>query len=177
VLQVPAAQRGWLDLGRVMLETRFPLGLFRAWSYVEPEARCLVYPRPEKSSLPPVSGEAANGAMRSPMPGNDDFAGLRGYQPSDSPRHVAWKAVARTDDMLTKQFAGETGAELWLDWQLLPVTLSIETRLSRMAGWVLAAERNGALYGLRLAEAAFPPSRGEAHRTACLQALALFRLS
>jgi uncharacterized protein (DUF58 family) len=177
VLPVPAPRRGWLAVGRVMLETRFPLGLFRAWSYVEPEARCLVYPRPEKSSLPPVSGEAANGAMRSPMPGNDDFAGLRGYQPSDSPRHVAWKAVARTDDMLTKQFAGETGAELWLDWQLLPVTLSIETRLSRMAGWVLAAERNGALYGLRLAEAAFPPSRGEAHRTACLQALALFRLS
>src|SRR5438045_890755 len=105
---------GWLALGRVMLETRFPLGLFRAWSYVEPEARCLVYPRPEKSSLPAASGEAASGAMRSPMPGNDDFAGLRGYQPSDSPRHVAWKAVARTDDMLTKQFAGETGAERWL---------------------------------------------------------------
>jgi len=50
VLQVPAARRGWLPLGRVMLETRFPLGLFRAWSYVEPDARCLVYPRPERAS-------------------------------------------------------------------------------------------------------------------------------
>src|SRR5256885_4859615 len=29
VLAVPAARRGWLPLGRVMLETRFPLGLFR----------------------------------------------------------------------------------------------------------------------------------------------------
>ena len=176
VLPVPAPSRGWLALGRVMLETRFPLGLFRAWSYVEPEARCLVYPRPEKFPLPPSSGEAASGALRSPTPGNDDFAGLRGYQPSDSPRHVAWKAVARTGDMLTKQFAGESGAELWLDWLSLPATLSIETRLSRMAGWVLAAERSGALYGLRLPDAEFPPSRGEAHRTACLQALALFRL-
>ena len=35
VLQVPAPERGWLALGRVMLETRFPLGLFRAWSYIE----------------------------------------------------------------------------------------------------------------------------------------------
>jgi uncharacterized protein (DUF58 family) len=42
---------------------------------------------------------------------------------------------------------------------------------------VLAAERSGALYGLHLPEADFPPSRGEAHRTACLQALALFRLT
>ena len=31
---VPAQRRGWMPLGRVMLETRFPLGLFRAWSYV-----------------------------------------------------------------------------------------------------------------------------------------------
>ena len=176
VLQVPAPSRGWLAPGRMMLETRFPLGLFRAWSYVEPEARCLVYPRPERSPLPPARGEAATGAMRSPTPGNDDFAGLRGYQPSDSPRHVAWKAVARTDDMLTKQFTGEAGAELWLDWQLLPATLSIETRLSRMTGWVLAAERSGALYGLRLPELQIAPERGDAHRTACLQALALFRL-
>lgn len=176
VLQVPAAKRGWLDLGRAMLETRFPLGLFRAWSYVEPEARCLVYPRPERSPLPPTSGEAAAGALRSPTPGNDDFAGLRGYQPADSPRHVAWKAVARTGDMLTKQFLGEAAAELWLDWRLLPPGLGVESCLSRMAGWVLAAERSGALYGLRLPGTEFPPARGEAHQAACLQALALFRL-
>ena len=176
VLQVPAASRGWLALGRVMLETRFPLGLFRSWSYVEPDARCLVYPRPERSPLPEASGEAARGAKRSPTPGNEDFAGLRGYQPSDSPRHVAWKAVARSGEMLTKQFADETGAELWLDWQLLPASLSVENRLSRMAGWVLDAERRGTLYGLRLPGTEFPPSRGEVHRSACLQALALFRL-
>jgi len=29
--------------------------------------------------------------LRTQATGNDDFAGLRGYQPSDSPRHVAWK--------------------------------------------------------------------------------------
>jgi uncharacterized protein (DUF58 family) len=175
VLSVPAQARGWQPLGRVMLETRFPLGLFRAWSYVEPAARCLVYPRPDRSPLPRPSGEAAAGAMRAPVPGNDDFAGLRGYQPADSPRHVAWKAVARSGEMLTKQFTGAAGAELWLDWQLLPATLSVETRLSRLAGWVLEAERSGALYGLRLPGSELGPAHGEAHRAACLQALALFR--
>jgi uncharacterized protein (DUF58 family) len=177
VLQVPAAQRGWFDLGRVMLEARFPLGLFRAWSYIEPEARCLVYPRPERSPLPPPSAEAGHGAMRSPMPGNEDFAGLRGYQAADSPRHVAWKAVARTGDMLTKQFAGESGAELWLDWQLLPAASSLETRLSRLAGWVMEAERGGALYGLRLPGVEIEPAHGDAHRASCLQTLALFKLA
>jgi uncharacterized protein (DUF58 family) len=176
VLAVPAAKRGRLALGRVMLETRFPLGLFRAWSYVEPDTRCLVYPRPERSPLPPFSGEAAAGALRTQTLGNDDFAGLRGYQRSDSPRHIAWKAVARSEDMLTKQFSGETAAELWLDARLLPASLTLEQRLSRLAGWVLAAERAGAHYGLRLPGVEIAPRRGDAHRAACLKTLALYGL-
>jgi uncharacterized protein (DUF58 family) len=177
VLGVPAATRGWLDIGRVMLETRYPLGLFRAWSYVQPEARCLVYPRPERSALPPSSGASSTGGMRSPTLGNEDFAGLRTYQRSDSPRHVAWKVVARSDEMLTKQFQGEAATDLWLDWALLPASLNLEQRLSRLAGWVLAAERSGARYGLRLPGVEHPPSRGEAHRTACMEALALYQLA
>ena len=177
VLAVPAARRGWLPLGRVMLETRFPLGLFRAWSYIEPDARCLVYPQPERSALPPPGAEAAAGALRTQTTGNDDFAGLRGYQPSDSPRHVAWKAVARSDVMLTKQFTGEAAAELWLDWRLLPARMGPEQRLSRLAGWVLAAERAGAHYGLRLPGLEIAPRRGDSHSAACLQALALYQAS
>jgi uncharacterized protein (DUF58 family) len=174
VLAVPAKRRGWLALGRVMLETRFPLGLFRAWSYVEPDARCLVYPRPEHSPLPARSADADRGGLRSPVPGSDDFAGLRGYQPADSPRHVAWKAAARSEDLLTKQFTGEAAAELWLDWQLLPPGAGVEQRLSLLAGWVLAAERGGATYGLRLPGAQIAPGRGTAHCASALQALALY---
>jgi uncharacterized protein (DUF58 family) len=180
MLAVPAQRRGWLPLGRVMLETRFPLGLFRAWSYVEPDSRCLVYPRPETSALPPVATSAQAGGARAHAQGNDDFSGLRAYQPSDSPRHVAWKSAARSgalhtrsEDMLTKQFAGDALAELWLDLKDLPSALGLEQRLARLAGWVLAAERAGTRYGLRLPGTEIAPGSGEAHRAACLQALAL----
>jgi uncharacterized protein (DUF58 family) len=173
-LAVPAPRRGWLRLGRVMLETRFPLGLFRAWSYLEPECGCLVYPRPLQGALPPPSPDASEGAARALVQGSEDFAGLRAFQRSDSPRHVAWKAVARTADMLTKQFSGEAAAELWLDWARLPPGLGTEERLSRLAGWVLAAERGGARYGLRLPGTELSPARGEPHRSACLRALALY---
>ena len=174
VLAVPSARRGWLPMGRVMLETRFPLGLFRAWSYIEPDARCLVYPKPERSPLPPPSADVDAGSLSRQSHGNEDFSGLRAYQLSDSPRHVAWKAVARSDDMLTKQFSGEAAAELWLDWALLPGALGAEQRLSRLAGWVLAAERSGALYALRLPGRELAAGRGEAHCAACLEALALY---
>lgn len=174
VLPVPAAKRGWLRLTRVMLETRFPLGLFRAWSYLEPDARCLVYPRPERTPLPAPAADAAAGGARAQAQGSDDFSGLRGYQSSDSPRHVAWKAVARAEEMLTKQFSGAAGAELWLDWSLVAGVASDEQRLARLCGWVLAAEQAGARYGLRLPSLEIAPGRGDAHRTACLQALALY---
>ena len=158
VLAVPARRRGWLPLGRVLLETRFPLGLFRAWSYIEPDARCLVYPQPERTPLPAPLAEAAAGALRSQAAGSDDFSGLRTYQLSDSPRHVAWKAVARSDELLTKQFTGEAAAQLWLDWRLLPATAGLEQRLSRLPGVEIA------------------PGRGDAHAGTCLQALALYEL-
>ncbi len=174
VLSVPAEKRGWLPLGRVMLETRYPLGLFRAWSYVEPEARCLVYPRPERSALPPSRADAATGSSRAHAAGNEDFAGLRNYHRADSPRHVAWKAVARSDKMLTKQFSGEAARELWLDWNLLPAALGLEQRLSRLAGWVLLAERSGAFYGLSLPGVEIPVGHGDTHAAACLHALAVY---
>jgi uncharacterized protein (DUF58 family) len=173
ILAVPAERRGWLALSRVMLETRFPLGLFRAWSYVEPDVQCIVYPRPERSPLPAPSAVAAAGAAREHAPGAEDFAGLRNYQLQDSPRHVAWKAVARSNDMLTKQFSGAAADELWLDWSALAPALDPERRLSVLAGWVLAAEQSGARYGLRLPRRGLAPDRGEAHRDACLRALAL----
>ena len=174
VLEALAERRGWLPIGRLMLETRYPLGLFRAWSYAEPDARCMVYPKPERSPLPPPSTEAALGAQRSPAAGNEDFSGLRTYQLSDSPRHVAWKAVARTDDMLTKQFTAEAAGDLWLDWATLPAALDVEQRLSRLAGWVLAAEGGGIRYGLRLPGTEISPARGDLHAAACLEALALY---
>lgn len=174
VLAVPAQRRGWLPLGRVMLETRFPLGLFRAWSYVEPDARCLVYPRPMRGALPAFSSSSSAGSARALAAGTDDFAALRAYQPSDSPRHVAWKAVARSDHLLTKQFTGESAAELWLDWRLLPAGMGPEERLSHLTGWVLAAEQSGARYGLRLPGLELAPANGDAQRDACLQALALY---
>jgi uncharacterized protein (DUF58 family) len=174
VLAVPTTRRGWLPLSRVMLETRFPLSFFRAWSYVEPEQRALVYPKPEHAALPPPAPDDQSGTARALARGNDDFSGLRDYHATDSPRHVAWKAVARTDVMLTKQFTGESSAELWLDWNGLPAGLDVEARLSRLTAWVLDAERAGANYGLRLPDAELAPGHGEEHRAQCLVALALY---
>jgi uncharacterized protein (DUF58 family) len=53
----------------------------------------------------------------------------------------------------------------------------VESRLSILCQWVLQAERFGQAYGLRLPGIAIPPSRGEAQRNRCLEALALFEVA
>lgn len=171
---VPTDRRGWLPLGRVTIETRYPLGLFRTWSHARPEARVLVYPRPELRPLPGETPHAASGGIHEHGAGSDDYAGLRTYQAGDSPRHIAWKAVARSDQLVTKQFTDPGARELVFDWRLLPPRSAVEERLSILTGWVVQAERTGERYALSLPGTLVPPGRGQDHATECLRALALF---
>lgn len=175
LLPCPTTRRGRLDPGRVTLSSRYPLGLFRAWSYPHPPLACIVYPQALDAPLPPVAAVADKG-YRQGVSGQEDFSGLRERQPSDPPRHIAWKAAARDfphRPLLVKQFAGGADEELWLDWALAPADVDDETRLSILAGWVLAAEARGARYGLALPARRIAPAQGHAHRNACLEALAL----
>lgn len=179
LISVPltARHRGWLDLPRVRLATRYPLGLFVAWSYLQPAMRCLVYPQPLLSPLPQAQA-ASTGGDPNDEGGQDDFAGFRERQPADSPRHVAWKASARNasdQPLLVKQFAGGAQRELQLAWALTDPEQSFETRISVLAGWVIAAEAAGISYGLHLPGRKIPPASGEAQRRLCLEALALFQ--
>jgi uncharacterized protein (DUF58 family) len=173
-LGIPARRRGRLRLPRVTVETRYPVGLFRAWSYVQPDIDTLVYPRPDDAPLPPAQLIPDTGAALSAGIGTDDFAGLRPYQPTDSPRHIAWKSVAHGNGVLTKVFAGRGAEELWLDFSDLLDGLDLEQRLSRLAGWVLQAEREGYAYGMRLPGKTIKPAHGPAHRDECLKTLALY---
>ena len=201
LLPAPAPQRGRLKPGRITLRTRYPLGLYRAWSYLQPSLSCLVYPQPIETPLP-AAGRIAEARERGgarDAAGDDDFNGLRQHQPSDSPRHVAWKALARDVEhapLLVKQFAGARSDELWLDWSAADPGRAVlhvdratnhraetasgsarngetEARLSLLTGWVLAAEREQLRYGVRLPGRTLPPGEGRAHRDACLEALAL----
>ncbi|WIM05671.1 MAG: DUF58 domain-containing protein [Candidatus Nitricoxidivorans perseverans] len=175
-LSLPAPRRGWLAMPRVTIETRYPLGLVRAWSYCAPDFHCLVYPHPAPDAPPlPFSRGGAGGRIGGGQ-GTDDFSGLRGHQPADPPRHVAWKIAARQDEaapLLTKQFAGTSSETLWLEWDSLPPGMDVESRLSLLARWALDAHGAGLAWGLRLPSATLAPTAGAEHLHACLKALAL----
>ena len=173
---IPTKNRGWLQLERVTMETRFPLGLTRAWSYVQPDMRALVYPKPDDAPLPLPVSQPDTGDMMDVGSGTDDFFGFRAYQPSDSPRHVAWKATARSEEPLTKVFTGRAASELWFDYAELASDLDREARLSRLTRWVLLASQSSLRFGLRLPGVEVALGEGEGQREQCLRQLALHGL-
>ncbi len=178
VLRAPTRTRGWMRPPRVRLSTRFPLGLFRAWSWWQPDSRALVYPFPEQDAppLPMLGRPSPDGAGST---GSDDFAGVRSYQPGDPLRHLAWRQIARLDpelggQLVTKHFEGGTVDELVLDFDALPPRLDEELRLARMTRWVLEAEQRALPYAFRLGRVRYDAALGAAHQAACLRALALY---
>ncbi|HWI15697.1 MAG TPA: DUF58 domain-containing protein [Burkholderiales bacterium] len=175
-IAMDAPRRGILRPGRLTLYTRYPLGLYRAWSYLELDLSCLVYPRPAAAGIPLPAQTAAHRDGAAAGAGEDDFAGLRPYHAGDSPRRVAWKASARGEALLAKQFSGRATAECWLDWHDTPPGLDLEARLAWLTRWVLDAHAANIGYGLKLPGVAVPISVGELHRARCLETLALFRV-
>lgn len=171
---IKTTRRGVLRPGRLTLFTRFPLGLYYSWAYLELDMHCLVYPRPAQPGLPLPPAETSAGAGAERGRGQEDFSGLRQYHLGDSPRHIAWKAAARDQGLLTKQFSGRAETELWLDWTQLPQSMGVEERLSHLARWVLDAHAAGLSYGLRLPGTTVDMGTGEAQRDHCLEALALY---
>ena len=165
--------RGWVKLPRCSVSTQHPANLFHAWSWIHMNARCLVYPRPAPPGLPLPSAGGADGMQGSNESGEADFAGLRAAMPGDPPRRIAWKAYARNDKLLIKQFSGGQQRAEMLNWDSLP-KLPTEERLSQLTRWCLDAAEDGWAFGLVLPTKTVPLGKGQSHLHECLRALALF---
>ena len=174
-LAVMTDQRGWVPLQRFGIRTLFPFELFRSWAWLHMDLRGLVYPHPADHVPQPPPTQTAHGHRQHDARGEEDFAGLRKFHEGDSPRHVAWKAYARSGQLLSKQFAGADTSSQWFDFNEV-LAEDTEQRLSILTSWIISTDRTLADYGLRLPGAEFPPSHGESHRRHCLEALALFDL-
>ncbi len=179
-LSTPAPHRGWIELPRITVLTRFPFGLFQSWSPWYPAQRVLIYPTPERQPPPLPSGTPTPSphAHRTAL-AQGELDGVRDYQRGDALRQIAWKKSSRslptTGTLISRDRDRRQQPQQWLDWQQAGSVgaAGAEARLSRLTAWVLLAERSGVAYGLRLPHLELPPDTGDAHRLRCLEALAL----
>jgi uncharacterized protein (DUF58 family) len=169
-------RRGMHLVPAITAETRFPLGTFRVWTVWRPAARVLIYPAPELHPPPLPPGEPrAGGAASVQRQSTGEFDGVRAYRRGDPLKLVVWKKAAKSDQFVSRDAQQVQRFELWLDLAHagMGVSNALEQKLSRLCAWVLQAEKQGLIYGLRLGGQEVSPSSGEAHKRACLMALAL----
>ena len=167
-------RRGWHPVPPMVVETVFPLGLFRAWTVWRPAGRVLAWPRPEPAPPPlPTAASVLGEARTTRRSSGSELDGVRPWRRGDSMRQVAWKKVARSGELVSRETAGTAQHELWLEWASAHGA-DTELRLSRLAAWVIRAEREGLVWGLRLPGQDLAPAQGEAQRRNALDRLALW---
>ena len=173
-LRVVTQRRGWLTLGRLRVQSVYPLGILRAWAYFDDDASCLVYPAPRGHLALPYAITTANGNAASHGLGSDDFAGLRPYNAGDPVRAIAWKTVAQEREMMIKRFQGQGAARIVLSWSAVSSLPGLEARISQLCRWVLDACEAGHSFALELPGVPRSFGQGREHRDDCLRALALY---
>lgn len=170
-LDLPAPRRGWLDFGRLRLSTLRPLGLARSWSWLRPDTHLLVYPALE-AQAPPLPESLGDGDSPRSRSHGEQPHHLREYRAGDMPRQIAWKASARADRLLVREYESAVARDVALHWNSV-LMLEYEHRIRRLARWVVEAERSGSNYSLSLPGLQLPAGRGAEHRHLCLRTLAL----
>ena len=172
---IPTPRRGITRVTQFELCTRYPFGWFRAWSYVHAALTIYVAPHPHGERPLSAAGAAQGAAAVADMPGDEDFAGLRAYAPGIPLKHMAWKVLARGREAAVRNYSSIAAQPEWLDWFALE-DLEPEARLSQLCRWVLDLDAAGRPYGMRLPGLQLDIGRGAAHRSACLRALAGFKV-
>lgn len=170
---VPSAFRGYLQPDRIRIETRFPFGLLKAWSWMRPVSAGVVFPRPIVA--PDVISTLVNGeeaASSCSVQGND-HAELRPWRDGDMSQRVMWKRYARSGQMVVAQWEADKGSPQWLDFNAFPGT-DHELRLSYLSWLVIERGKSGARFGLNLPGQVIEPDSGQAHATRCLRSLAMW---
>jgi len=173
---VKSVKRGEFKPGPLIVSSRYPMGLFRAWVVLRINTACTVYPKPlagqVKLGADTSSGEEENGKE---IPGVDDFKELRPYQPGDPLQRISWKAFSRGLDLFTKSFVGKAGSAVFINWDSVQ-SMNIEKKLSILTHGILKLHRANLVYGIQLPGEFIDQGSGEAHKHRCLKALAMFAL-
>lgn len=169
--------RGRLAAGRIRVETRFPLGIWVAWSQVDLAQSVLVYPRPVQSSQERAifarGTDDVDGGADSAGRGVDDYQGLEAWQRGDSLRRINWKAWSKGQGLWVKHFAEQQGSQVQLDFSAIGG--DVEYRLSILCQQVLQLTRREIAFSLLLpGQPMLGPACGSGHQSDCLAALALY---
>lgn len=180
-------RRGVFNLGPWDLEMHDPLGLFRVTHHDPTTTTIMVYPR--AAYLPHLElprGRAPGQASSAQRSASETMlvGGIRDHQSGDSLHRVHWRATARHERLMVREFDREPSGDLWLVVDMdAEVQAGEGGEATQEYAVILAASlasqfiRQGERRGVGLLMAGrspqfLAPGHGQAHLWRILQALA-----
>ena len=106
-LTIVCDQRGQQKFGPARVHSGDPVGLHQYQARVSDVAELLIYPKMFRLATPPIVSRVPWGDQRAaPEVAGDPsrVAGVREYRPGDALRHVDWRATARSQALLVREF-------------------------------------------------------------------------
>jgi uncharacterized protein (DUF58 family) len=168
-LDIECPVRGVYALQRIKVQSRGYYGLFSAWKWIFTDAKVIVYPKPEGQQPLPAADEGERFRYLT----GEDFVGHRLYQPGASLKQVDWKAYARGQPLLLKEFGSRGDGALHLRYQDVLVA-DTEARLRQLSAWVFACASQNRPFSLELPQFTLPEGSGREQLRAALFRLASF---
>ena len=172
-LYLKVGGRGWFRPPRLRIESLYPLGLLRCWSFAELDLPALVWPQPLVTDAVRSEDPDAGNRGFSDQTGIDDLAGFRDYRAGDAPRLIDWRSLARAQPLQTKLFSAPVREDHWLDWSDFSWG-SDEQKLSWLCWLALQYHGRSEEFGLRLPNSEVPMAGGDRQRELVLRSLALY---
>ena len=112
---VIADRRGVHRFPALKLSSRAPFGLFERKRDLDQPTPVLIYPEVKKlRRLDLLDRQPAAQLVTQRAGVGTEVIGVRAYRVGDSPRHIHWRTVARTNHLMSKEFADESNPGLTL---------------------------------------------------------------
>lgn len=171
------SERGFQALPMVIVESRFPIGVTRAWGHWRPATKVLVYPKPEVNAPEmPLAGASTKQGSNARRDGQEDFDALRPYKEGDRFKFIDWKRSSRfllsgQGALVSRQYSSPNSDQMIFTLDDVR-GLDTERAISRLTAWVLRAHEQGSDFGLSLPGVKVALGSGADHKARCLEALA-----
>ena len=169
-----AHHRGLLKAPRLCIQSTFPMGLIRCWTWLDLSMEVWVYPEPLQSSMFYNSSDADSKDGRALVRQlGDEFNGLKNYHIGESLQQAYWPSVAKGYPLQLKDFQHAAAKDHCLNFNDY-FTGDVEQTLSKLCFWAKELDRRGEPFSLKLPNNFVAMNTGKQHLHKVLQSLAAF---
>ncbi len=176
VVKWKPGHRGLLRYPRLMMQSRFPFKILRAWKYDHKKSNLLVYPERKGSlTLANLVGMQENRDEAAKLENEGLFRDFREFQNSDSPSRIDWKRSIKHRKHLVKNLEKSGDRKILIDWDFTEDLGNFEERISQMALWVDLCYQKNEIYSLKIKNYQTDYFASLNHYKTCLEKLALLK--